>query len=157
VWRQCGFPRAPSRDPIKRFRSNFSAVAETIFDYLVEQAARRGLLSPIYRIDSTDVRTTVRDDSDGSWNHDPTADEKYFGYGCTLVTTANNVPVAAAFTDGKQVDESVTFNEVGSASVLAHRPWWEQISEFLAENIESSIHDSRLMRETIAPADSDKS
>lgn len=60
VWRQCDFPHAPSRDPIKRFRSNFSAVAEAIFGYLVEQAAPSGLLSPIYRIDSTDVRTDPR-------------------------------------------------------------------------------------------------
>jgi hypothetical protein len=123
VWRQCGFPHAPSRDPIKRFRSNFSAVAEAIFDYLVEQAARRGLLSPTYRIDSIDVRTTVRDDSDGSWNHDPTADEKYFGYGCTLVTTANNVPVAAAFTDGKQVDEETAMRVTGDA-LAVNKPIW---------------------------------
>jgi len=46
-----------------------------------------------------------RDDSDGSWSYDPTAGETYFGYGCTLVMTANIVPVAAAFTDGKQVNE----------------------------------------------------
>jgi len=105
VWRQCGFPRAPSRDPIKRFRSDFSADAEAIFNYLVEQAARRGLLSRTFRIDSTDIRTPLRDDSDGSWNHDPTADEKSFGYGCTLVTTEHNIPVAAVFTEGKQVDE----------------------------------------------------
>jgi transposase len=69
VWRQCGFPRAPSRDPIKRFRSNLSTVAEAIFEQLVEQAARRGLLSRTFRIDSTDVRTPFRHDSDGSWNH----------------------------------------------------------------------------------------
>lgn len=123
VWRQCGFPRAPSRDPIKRFRSDFSANAEAIFTYLVEQAARRGLLSLSFRIDSTDVRTTHRDDSDGSWNHDPTADEKYFGYGCTLVTTANNIPVAAAFTDGKQVDEE-TAMRVTSDALAVKKPRW---------------------------------
>jgi hypothetical protein len=123
VWRQWGFPRAPSRDPIKRFRSDFSANTEAIFTYLVEQAARRGLLSLTFRIDSTDVRTTHRDDSDGSWNHDPTADEKYFGYGCTLVTTANNVPVAAAFTDGKQVDEE-TAMRVTRDALAVKKPRW---------------------------------
>lgn len=80
VWRQCGFPRAPSYDPIKRFRSNFSTAAEAIFNYLVEQAAGSGLLSPTYRIDSTDVRATPQYNSDGSWNYDPTADGTYFGY-----------------------------------------------------------------------------
>ncbi|MFB6300340.1 MAG: transposase [Halobacteriales archaeon] len=123
IWRQCGFPRAPSRDPIKRFRCNFSDVAEAVFGYLVEQAARRGLLSPTYRIDSTDVRAVPRDDSDGQWNHDPTADEKYFGYGCTLVTTANNVPVAAAFTDGKQVDEE-TARRVTEDALAVKKPLW---------------------------------
>jgi hypothetical protein len=123
VWRQCGFPRAPSRDPIKRFRSDFSADAEAIFNYLVEQAARGGLLSPTYRIDSTDVRATPRDDSDGSWNYDPTADENYFGYGCTLVTTAKNVPVAAAFTDGKQVDEE-TAMRVTRDALAVEKPLW---------------------------------
>jgi len=53
----------------------------------------------------------------------------------------------------ERVDELVAFNEVGSASVLAHRPWREQIPEFLPENIEPLIHDFRLTRETIAPAD----
>jgi hypothetical protein len=79
-------------------------------------AARRGLLSRTFRIDSTDVRTPFRDDSDGSWNHDPTADEKYFGYGCTLVTTEHNIPVAAAFTDGKQVDEETAMRVTRSPS-----------------------------------------
>lgn len=55
------------------------------------------------------------------------------------------------------VNESVTFNEVGSASMLAHRPWWEQISGFLPEQMEPSIHDSWLTRETVAPADPDES
>ena len=123
VWRQCGFPRAPSRDPVKRFRSNFSTVAEAIFEQLVEQAARRGLLSRTFRIDSTDVRTLFRDDSDGSWNHDPTADEKYFGYGCTLVTTEHNIPVAAAFTEGKQVDEE-TAMRVTRDALAVEKPIW---------------------------------
>src|SRR5699024_151233 len=57
----------------------------------------------------------------------------------------------------ERVDESATFNEVGSASVLAHRPWWEEIPEFLTENIEPSVHDFRLTRETVAPAGSDES
>jgi len=37
IWWQCSFPRSPSRDPIKRFRSNFSTDAEAIFNYLVSR------------------------------------------------------------------------------------------------------------------------
>jgi len=59
VWRQCGFPHAPSRDPVKRFRSSFSTVAEAIFEQLIERAARRGLPSRTFRIDSTDIRTPL--------------------------------------------------------------------------------------------------
>jgi hypothetical protein len=55
------------------------------------------------------------------------------------------------------LDESVTFNEAGSASVLAHRPWREQIPEFLTKNIEPLVRDFRLTRETVAPAGSDES
>ncbi|EMA56048.1 hypothetical protein C451_04371, partial [Halococcus thailandensis JCM 13552] len=44
-----------------------------------------------------------------------------------------------------------------SASVLAHRPWRKQIPEFLAEDMEPSIHEFRLTRETVAPADLDES
>lgn len=38
-----------------------------------------------------------------------------------------------------------------------YRPWWKQIPEFLTENIEPSIHDFQLTRETVAPADPDES
>jgi hypothetical protein len=57
----------------------------------------------------------------------------------------------------ERVDESITFNEVGSASVLAHRPWRKQIPEFLTEDVELLVHDSRLTPETVAPADPEES
>lgn len=85
--------------------------------------ARRGLLSRTFRVDSTDVRTPFRDDSDGSLNHDQTADEKCFGYGCTLVTTEHNIPVAATFTDGKQVDEE-TGMRVTCDALAIEKPIW---------------------------------
>jgi len=50
----------------------------------VEQAACRGLLDLTYSIDSTDVRTMPAD-QDASKGYDPTAEEYYHGYGCTIV------------------------------------------------------------------------
>jgi len=54
-----------------------------VFDRLVEQACR-GLLDLTYSIDSTDVRTMPAD-QDASKGYDPTAEEYYHGYGCTIV------------------------------------------------------------------------
>lgn len=78
VWRQCEFDRGPSRDPIERFLSDLNLVAGDVFARLVEQAAARGLLapSPIYRIDTTDVRALARD-PDAQSNYDATAEEFY--------------------------------------------------------------------------------
>jgi hypothetical protein len=52
-----------------------------------------------------------------------TADEKYFGSGCTLVTTEHNIPVAAAFTDGKQIDEETTMRVTRDALAI-EKPIW---------------------------------
>jgi len=68
-----------------------------VFDRLVEQAACRGLLDLTYSIDSTDVRTMPAD-QDASKGYDPTAEEYYHGYGCTIVSTGQKIPIAAEFT-----------------------------------------------------------
>ena len=75
------------------------------------------------------------------------------------VLSSNEQPVGLDSADHEQpeelegIEEPVAFNEVGSASILGHRPWWKQISEFLIENIESSVHGFRLIRGTVAPTD----
>jgi len=75
-----------------------------VFDRLVEQAACRGLLDLTYSIDSTDVRTMPAD-QDASKGYDPTAEEYYHGYGCTIVSTGQKIPIAAEFTESKQAPE----------------------------------------------------
>ena len=57
VWLSCGFDRLPSGDAVDRFLTDLEHVVGAVFDHLVEQAARRGLLDLIYCTDSTDVRT----------------------------------------------------------------------------------------------------
>jgi len=75
------------RDAVDRFLTDLEHVVDEVFDRLVvEQAACRGLLDLTYSIDSTDVRTMPAD-QDASKGYDPTAEEYYHGYGCTIVST----------------------------------------------------------------------
>jgi len=37
--------------------------------------------------------------------YDPTGDEYYYGYGCTIVSTGQKFPIAAEFTESKQAPE----------------------------------------------------
>ncbi len=104
VWLSCGFDRPPSRDAVDRFLTDLEHVVDQIFDHLVEQAARRGLLDLTYCIDSTDVRTMPAD-QDASKCYDLTAEEYYYGYGCTIVSTGQKIPIAAEFTESKQAPE----------------------------------------------------
>jgi len=41
-------------------------------------------------------------DQDASKGYDPTAEEYYHGYGCTIVSTGQKIPIAAEFTESKQ-------------------------------------------------------
>jgi hypothetical protein len=75
-----------------------------VFDRLVEQAAARGLLDLNYCIDSTGVRAMPAD-PDASKCYDPTEDEYYYGYSCTVVSTGQNILIAAEFTESKQAPE----------------------------------------------------
>jgi len=104
VWLSCGFDRPPSRDAVDRFLTDLEHVVDEVFDRLVEQAACRGLLDLTYSIDSTDVRTMPAD-QDASKGYDPTAEEYYHGYGCTIVSTGQKIPIAAEFTESKQAPE----------------------------------------------------
>ena len=104
VWLSCGFDRPPSRDAVDRFLTNLQHVVDEVLDYLVEQAALWGLLDLTYCIDSTDVRAMPAD-RDASKCYDPTDDEYYYGYGCTIVSTGQKIPIAAEFTESGQAPE----------------------------------------------------
>ena len=104
VWRVCEFKRPPSRRTLGRFIDDLSGVVEDVFSRILQQVLIRVELGTCFRIDGTDVRAP-RPDEDASWNYDSTAEETYYGYGCCLVTTDNNIPIAAEFTDEKSVDK----------------------------------------------------
>ncbi len=122
VWLSCGFKRPPSRDVVDRFLTDLEHVVEDVFNHLVEQAARRGLLDLTYSIDSTDVRAMPAD-PDASKCYDPTAEEYYYGYGCTIVSTGSKIPIAAEFTESKQAPEE-TAMRVTSDALAVNKPMW---------------------------------
>jgi transposase len=104
VWYYCGLDKPPSRDTIDRFLTDLEHVIDDVFDRLVERAAARGLLDSTYSIDSTHVEAIQHNDA-ASWNYDSTAEEYYYGFGCTLVSTGAKIPTAAEFTQTKQADQ----------------------------------------------------
>jgi hypothetical protein len=122
VWLSCGFDRPPSRDAVDRFLTDLEHIVDEVFNHLVEQAAARGLLDLTYRIDSTDVRA-MPSDPDASKNYDPTADEYYYGYGCTIVSTGSKLPIAAEFTEGKQAPEETAMRVTRDALAVAQPMW----------------------------------
>ncbi|AUX09842.1 transposase [Halalkaliarchaeum desulfuricum] len=150
LYLQCGFDKPPSHQSIRRFLTDVSLVVEDIFEYLVEQVAARDLLDNTFRIDSTVVHADPRD-SEASWNYDPTAgsddsdgdqsdesdqdtsnndeqDEEgnggyYFGYGYLVVTTGPKLPVAAAFTEQKQVDQEIARRVTQDALAVGDPNW----------------------------------
>ena len=105
VWDYCGLDKPPSRDTIDRFLTGLEHVIDDLFDGLVEQAAARGLLDLTYSIDSTHVEAVQYNDA-ASWNYDPTAEEHYYGFGCTIVSPGAKTPIAAEFTRSKQADQA---------------------------------------------------
>jgi len=121
VWLSCGFDRPPSRDAVDRFLTDLEHVVDEVFDRLVEQAACRGLLDLTYSIDSTDVRTMPAD-QDASKGYDPTAEEYYHGYGCTIVSTGQKIPIAAEFTESKQAPG--TAMRVTCDALAVEKPIW---------------------------------
>jgi len=149
LYLQLGFDSPPSHQSIRRFFTDIALVVEDVFEYLVEQVVARDLLDDTFRIDSTDVHADPRD-GEASWSYDPTAETEdadadqsdeserdtsddeeddtddggyYFGYGCLVVTTGPKLPVAAAFTDQKQVDQE-TARRVTQDALAVGDPLW---------------------------------
>jgi hypothetical protein len=122
VWLSCGFDRPPSRDAVDRFLTDLKHVVDDVFTHLVEQAALGGLLNLTYSIDSTDVKAMPAD-TDASKCYDPTEDEYYYGYGCTIVSTGQKIPIAAEFTESKQAPEETAMRVTRDALAVA-KPIW---------------------------------
>jgi len=62
-------------------------------------------------------------DQDASKGYDPTAEEYYHGYGCTIVSTGQKIPIAAEFTESKQaLDE--TAMRVTCDALAVEKPIW---------------------------------
>jgi hypothetical protein len=123
VWRQCGFTRPPERRTLDRFITDFALVAEDVFITLVHELAEQVPLGKLYRIDGTDIPVDHQDDDDAEWNYDHAEDDFYYGYGCCLVTAADNIPVAATFTPAKKVDQE-TAMRVTSDALAVEKPIW---------------------------------
>ncbi|GAA0512485.1 Transposase DDE domain-containing protein [Halorubrum aquaticum] len=62
-------------------------------------------------------------DQDASKCYDPTDDEYYYGYGCTIVSTGQKVPIAAEFTESKQAPEK-TAMRVTRDALAVKQPMW---------------------------------
>jgi hypothetical protein len=129
VWRQCGFERPPSRRTLSRFLADFELVAENVFIKLVHELAEQAPLGKLFRIDGTDIPVDQRDDEAG-WNYDHAEEDFYYGYGCCVVTAANNIPVAAAFTPAKKVDQETAMRVTGDALAVETPRWMIGDSEF---------------------------
>ena len=60
---------------------------------------------------------------DASKCYDPTEDEYYHGYGCTIVSTGQKIPIAAEFTESKQAPEE-TAMRVTRDALAVEQPIW---------------------------------
>ena len=118
VWLSCGFDRPRLLTAVDRFLIDLEHVVDDVFERLVEQAARRSPLDLTYCIDSTDMRAMPAD-QDASKCYDPTEDEYYHGYGCTIVSTGQKIPTAAEFTESKQAPEETAIRVTRDALAVA--------------------------------------
>jgi hypothetical protein len=128
VWRQCGFESPPSRRTLSRFITDFELVAEDVFIKLVHELAEQVPLGKLFRISGTDIPVDQRDE-DADWNYDH-AEDDYYGYGCCVVTAAHNIPVAAAFTPAKKVNEETAMRFTRDALAVDTPRWFLSDSEF---------------------------
>ena len=62
-------------------------------------------------------------DQDASKCYDPTDDEYYYGYGCTIVSTGQKIPIAAEFTESKQAPEETAMRVTRDALAVAQPIW----------------------------------
>ena len=109
VWYYCGLDKPPSRDTIDRFLTDLEYVVDDVFD-------------STYSVDSTHVKTIQYNDA-ASWNYNPTAEEHFYGFGCTIVSTGPKIPIAAEFTESKQAPEETAMRVTRDALAVT-KPIW---------------------------------
>ncbi|WP_169051750.1 transposase [Halorhabdus amylolytica] len=80
-------------------------------------------------VEGTDIPVDQRDE-DADWNDDHTEDDYYYDYGCCVVTAAHDIPVAAAFTPAKKVDEETAMCVTRDALGVDTPRWFLGDSEF---------------------------
>ncbi len=122
TWLSCGFEKPPSRDTVDRFLTDLELVVDDVFDRLSSRQACRGLLDSTYRIDSTHV-TAIQYNDEATWNYDSTAEEHYYGFGCVIVSAGPKIPIAAEFTQRKQIDAE-TAMRVTKDALAVDTPIW---------------------------------
>jgi len=93
-----------------------------VFDRLVEQAAACSLLDSTFAIDSTHIEAIQYNDA-ASWNYYPTAEEYYYGFGCTIVSIGAKITIAAKFTQAKQAGRETTMRVTHDA-LAVEMPIW---------------------------------
>ena len=62
-------------------------------------------------------------DPDASKCYDPTDDEYYYDYGCTIVSTGQNISIAAEFTESKQAPEETAMRVTRDALATRKQMW----------------------------------
>ena len=75
-----------------------------------------------FSIDSPHVEAIQYNDA-ASWNYDPTAEEYYYGFGCTIVSTGAKIPIAVEFTQAKQASQE-TAMRVTRDALAVETPIW---------------------------------
>ena len=118
--RDRGLARLWLRPTVKRRDRCLSDLVDEVSNRLVEQATRRGLLDLTDYIDSTGV-PTIPAVQDASKCYDPTAQENY--YSCTTVLIESKVPIAAEFTESKQVPEKTAMHVTRDVLAVATPIW----------------------------------
>lgn len=58
-----------------------------------------------------------------SQSHDLTAEEHYYGFGCTIISTGVKIPTAAEFTQAKQASEETAMRVTCDALVVDTPVW----------------------------------
>ncbi len=112
VWYYCGLDKPPPRDTVDRFLTDLEHVIDDVFDRL----------DSTYSIDSTHVEA-IQYNNAASWNYDPTAEEYYYGFGCTIVSTGSKIPIAVEFTQAKQADQETAMRVTGDALAVGTPIW----------------------------------
>lgn len=98
-----------------------------------------GLFDVTFRIDSTDVRARPSD-PDTSKYYDLTAEEYYYGYGCTIVSTGSKIPIAAEFTESKQASQETAMRVTDDPLDIEYR---------VEDRIEDHTKDVQLKQSTL--------